>query len=194
MTSSQNPALCMQSDICYYNSAAMIKIVLEFKRHRTLRGRLHYLWVTYRNVLEGKTLSIFQLIICAVFSLLYIDLSLKNLYKHGFYVGVRYWRESGGTWAFSFLIPCFPLEGGPTACDGRNHNVLQFCFSFLSPHVYKRVLLLLQLQRHADLRLHTNCAVLPLFMRTQNVQVTNTYSPEDIVSHHLWLSNLLSHK
>lgn len=136
LTSSQNPALCMQSDICYYNSAAMVKIVVGFKRHRTVRGRLHYLWVTYRNVLEGKTLSMFQLISCAGFSLLYIDLSLKNLYKHGFYVRVRYWGESRGALAFSFLVPCFPRKRSPAAYVGRIHNVLQSCFSFLV-HAYK---------------------------------------------------------
>lgn len=38
LTAGQDPDLCMQSDIWYYNSAAMIKVVLEFKKLRAVEA------------------------------------------------------------------------------------------------------------------------------------------------------------
>lgn len=92
LTVSQNPTFCMQWDICYCNSSAMMKMVHGVEA-KGCRGRLHYLWVMYRNVLEGKTLIMFQLLSWAGFSPICSDMSVKNTCYFCF--RLRYWGEAG---------------------------------------------------------------------------------------------------
>lgn len=131
LTVSQNPTLCMQWDICYCNSSAVMKMVHEFEA-KGCRGRLRYLWLTYRNVLERKTLSMFHLFSWAVFPLICIDMSVKNTCNFTF---LSAWGAGGSrgrcVWVFSFLISWFPPERSLTSYVGRNRNVVKSCFPFL---------------------------------------------------------------
>lgn len=180
LTASQIPAVCRQSDICCYNSVAMIKVVLDFQRLQAVKANLTILWVTYRYVLEGKTLSMFQLISCAGFSFLHIYISLKYTYKRCLHVRVRCLGELGvpvpspfSYFGFHWKEALLHLLGGTITFSSHTSH-------FLRPsYIPKRVLFFLQLQACVEPTLYTSVAVLLLFKyeRTQNVQMANTYSP-----------------